>query len=91
MWRTFKNPWTKDVRYIISKNSLVLSETGLAESTIANDVIPTKFSFPGCFNEFLGDESCHGGRDPGRGGGVRQCRQFVQPDLGEEDRPTDRL
>ena len=29
------------------------------ESTISNDVIPTKPSFPGGFNEFLGDGSSH--------------------------------
>ena len=28
------------------------------ESTISNDVIPTKPSFPGGFNEFLGDGPC---------------------------------
>ena len=76
VWRTFKNPWTKEVVYITSNNSLVLSEAGLVESTIANDVIPTKSSFPGGFNELLGDGSYHNltdatlgeGRRCGRGG-----------------------
>ena len=31
VWRTFKKPWTKEVVYITSNNSLVLSEAGLVE------------------------------------------------------------
>ena len=57
--RTSKNPWTKHVVYIISNNSLMLLEAGLVESTIANDVLLTKSSFPSGYNEFLGDGSCH--------------------------------
>ena len=79
VWCTLKNPWTKEVVYITSNNSLVLSEAGLVESTIANDVIPTKSSFPGGFNELLGDGSCHNltdatlGEAAADGGAGRSC------------------
>ncbi|CAL4059447.1 unnamed protein product, partial [Meganyctiphanes norvegica] len=49
-WRTFKNPWTKDIEYIISKNSMVTSETGVVESTMANDSVSQSY---GNFNDFI--------------------------------------
>uniref|UniRef100_A0AAR5P4Z5 Cycle n=1 Tax=Dendroctonus ponderosae TaxID=77166 RepID=A0AAR5P4Z5_DENPD len=32
-WRSFKNPWTKEIEYVISKNNLVLSDFRMVEST----------------------------------------------------------
>ncbi|XP_027225242.1 protein cycle isoform X5 [Penaeus vannamei] len=49
-WRTFKNPWTKEIEYIISKNSVVTSEAGLVESTMANESVSQSYN---SFNEFL--------------------------------------
>ncbi|XP_076046630.1 basic helix-loop-helix ARNT-like protein cyc isoform X2 [Oratosquilla oratoria] len=50
VWRTFKNPWTKDIEYIISKNSVVMSEAGVVESTMASESVSQSY---GNFNEFL--------------------------------------
>nr|ANW48377.1 bmal1 [Euphausia superba] len=60
-WRTFKNPWTKDIEYIIAKNSMVTSETGVVESTMANDSVTQSY---GNFNDFIsspGDAEASGG------------------------------
>ncbi|CAG9770479.1 unnamed protein product [Ceutorhynchus assimilis] len=32
-WKSFKNPWTKEVEYVISKNNLVLSDFRMVESS----------------------------------------------------------
>ncbi|XP_014215155.1 aryl hydrocarbon receptor nuclear translocator-like protein 1 isoform X2 [Copidosoma floridanum] len=32
-WRSFKNPWTKDIEYLIAKNSAVFSDTRQVESS----------------------------------------------------------
>ncbi|MPC28023.1 Aryl hydrocarbon receptor nuclear translocator-like protein 1 [Portunus trituberculatus] len=50
VWWTFKNPWTKDIEYIISKNSVVTSEAGLVESSMASEAVSQSFN---SFNEFL--------------------------------------
>nr|AGV28715.1 brain and muscle arnt-like protein-1 [Eurydice pulchra] len=50
MWKTFKNPWTKDVEYIISNNFLILSE-GEVESTMVSDCASSQ-SF-GNISEFI--------------------------------------
>ena len=57
LWFTFKTPWTRDVEYVIPNTSMVLSEANLVDSTSAYVRVPTKSSFPGGFNEFLGDGS----------------------------------
>ncbi|KAK7023523.1 hypothetical protein SK128_002327 [Halocaridina rubra] len=49
-WRTFKNPWTKEIEYIISKNKVIISEAGLVESTMANDSVSQSYN---SFSEFL--------------------------------------
>ncbi|XP_068217442.1 protein cycle [Palaemon carinicauda] len=49
-WRTFKNPWTKEIEYIISRNSVMTSEAGLVESTMANEAVSQSYNN---FNEFL--------------------------------------
>ncbi|KAJ8664592.1 hypothetical protein QAD02_006254 [Eretmocerus hayati] len=32
-WKSFKNPWTKDIEYLIAKNSVVFSDTRQADSS----------------------------------------------------------
>ncbi|KAJ8924627.1 hypothetical protein NQ315_000777 [Exocentrus adspersus] len=32
-WKSFKNPWTKDIEYLIGKNNLILSDFRTVEST----------------------------------------------------------
>ncbi|XP_066156934.1 protein cycle isoform X2 [Euwallacea fornicatus] len=36
-WKAFKNPWTKEVEYVISKNNLVLSDFRLVESSAGRE------------------------------------------------------
>ncbi|GAB0089841.1 CYCL [Sergentomyia squamirostris] len=35
-WKSFRNPWTKDVEYLIAKNSVILSDTKVDENTCGN-------------------------------------------------------
>ncbi|XP_055701095.1 protein cycle isoform X2 [Phlebotomus papatasi] len=32
-WKSFRNPWTKDVEYLIAKNSVILSDTKIDDNT----------------------------------------------------------
>lgn len=45
-WKAFKNPWTKEVEYLISKNNLVLSDFRTVESTAGrNEGFQENFDF----------------------------------------------
>ncbi|KAL1517780.1 hypothetical protein ABEB36_001503 [Hypothenemus hampei] len=45
-WRSFKNPWTKEIEYVISKNNLVLSDFRLVESSAGKaENIPENYDF----------------------------------------------
>ncbi|XP_043286028.1 aryl hydrocarbon receptor nuclear translocator-like protein 1 isoform X3 [Venturia canescens] len=33
-WKSFRNPWTKDIEYLISKNSAVYCDTGQVDSSV---------------------------------------------------------
>nr|BAN28450.1 circadian transcription modulator [Gryllus bimaculatus] len=43
-WKSFRNPWTKDVEYLVAKNSLVLTEH-VAESTLLRPECTSHTSF----------------------------------------------
>lgn len=32
-WKSFRNPWTKEIEYLIAKNNIILSEASTSEST----------------------------------------------------------
>ncbi|KAK4877542.1 hypothetical protein RN001_010048 [Aquatica leii] len=45
-WKAFKNPWTKEIEYLIAKNNLVLADLGTVESTAGQtDELQKNFDF----------------------------------------------
>nr|XP_022917453.1 protein cycle isoform X2 [Onthophagus taurus] len=45
-WKSFKNPWTKEIEYMISKNNLILTDFRTVESTAGrSDGIQENFDF----------------------------------------------
>nr|AFV39705.1 Bmal1a [Pacifastacus leniusculus] len=66
-WWTFKNPWTKEIEYIISKNSVVTSEAELVESTMANESVSQSYSN---FSEYLNSPDPNHNQDTSPIGGA---------------------
>lgn len=47
-WKAFRNPWTKEVDYLVAKNSLVLSDDVLFNTgQLLHNNTPTTFDFLG--------------------------------------------
>ncbi|XP_021933115.1 protein cycle isoform X2 [Zootermopsis nevadensis] len=40
-WKSFRNPWTKDVEYLVAKNSVVLSDMRVVESSVVRSEVPS--------------------------------------------------
>ncbi|XP_053651019.1 protein cycle isoform X2 [Cherax quadricarinatus] len=90
-WWTFKNPWTKEIEYIISKNSVVTSEAGLVESTMANDSVSQSYSN---FSELLNSPGGTGSSNSNSrliGGGIQAGKigQQVAEEVLEKHRRND--
>ncbi|PNF23248.1 Aryl hydrocarbon receptor nuclear translocator-like protein 1 [Cryptotermes secundus] len=41
-WKSFRNPWTKDVEYMVAKNSVVLSDVRVVESSASRSKEPSQ-------------------------------------------------
>ncbi|PSN34385.1 Aryl hydrocarbon receptor nuclear translocator-like protein 1 [Blattella germanica] len=41
-WKSFRNPWTKDVEYLVAKNSVILSDMRVVESSVVRQEGPSQ-------------------------------------------------
>ncbi|XP_069684169.1 protein cycle isoform X2 [Periplaneta americana] len=41
-WKSFRNPWTKDVEYLVAKNSVILSDMRVVESSVMRTEGPSQ-------------------------------------------------